>query len=305
MSIANSQNVISNICCNTCNFSSKLDQTTIDKISGINNWKWAFNYIKKHPEQTEAVMHLCDESAFNHTLVEWLASAALISPQVYDEAVKYLEEKESSVPEHWIDVTDLRAHEDAIEAKVKTITNWKHLFNYIKKHRDDYVVYHSAINTANQSAYTSELLYALHEEGIIETDNELDNLMKYVKEDKPSSRPSTPRSESQTELKMLDTTSLIEKIKTINNEWHMYNYIKKHPENVHYCMVWSDWSAFTFTLIRRLLKDGLLNPYQMHPAYDFQDETNVNFVQHIKALYNEIADEDKQDILLHIYGMVE
>jgi hypothetical protein len=302
MSIANSQNVSSTVCCNTCNFHQHLDQATLDKIQSINNWKWAFNYIKKHPEHTDAVLHLCDSEAFNSTLLEWLASAALITPKVYDEGMSYLKQEPSTVQDDEMNVVDLRAHEDAIEAKVKTITNWKHLFNYIKKYRDDYVVYHSAVNTANPSAYTSELLYALREEGIIASDAELQQLMKYVKE---PSRPSTPRSESQAELKMLDTTSLIDKIKSINNEWHMYNYIKKHPEYVHYCMVWSDWNAFTLNLVKRLLKDGLLDPYKMHPAYDFQDETNVNFVQHIKALYDEIADEDKQDLLDEIFSLVE
>lgn len=82
----------------------------------------------------------------------------------------------------------------------------------------------------------------------------------------------------------------IEKIKNIKNEFHMYNYIMKHPNHVHYCMVWASWEAFTLNLVRRLVESGLFDPRQVDTAYDTDNEKGNCFFDHCIALCNELED---------------
>lgn len=184
-------------------------EETINKIKTINNWKWAFNYIKKHPEQVSAVLSNCDPKAYNKTLLEWLATNGLISPDRYDEEL--------------------------------------------------------------------DQLYC------IEYNNE-----EYIPE-----------------------LGNVQEISAIKDDKELYEYIMLNPDNVHYCLVWASWEAFTYNLVKRLLDEGVFNPYEKHDAYTAHgDKHKSSFLAHCSALYNEIDIDDikcdeKQELLDSICHYIE
>jgi hypothetical protein len=268
-----------------------IDQSTTLHIMETNDWKWIYNYIKYNPEHIEFCLYFCKPELINQTLVDWLATDGIISFDNYISFKRtYLRFKNK----------DRVIKYKNLVATINSFKHWQDLFCYIYRNPDNI---NEALKVASDDIYTNDLLHSLNQEYLI-TDDDLVELLKRVKGNK---KPKL-NSPVQTEDLLLDRNELINNIKNITNDLWLYNYIKNHPQNVHICLSYCSWNAFTPYLIKRLLKEGPLDPYKMNSAYDFDTNININFVQYIKLLYKEVIeadDQDKKEVLEEIYEMIQ
>jgi hypothetical protein len=86
------------------------------------------------------------------------------------------------------------------------------------------------------------------------------------------------------------------RISSIYNPSSLLEYVIGNPSQVHYCMVWSSWSAFNFTVVYTLIKRGILNPREINTCYDGDDAQNISFLDHCKLLQKELQNSDKYSI---------
>lgn len=167
---------------------------------------------------------------------------------------------------------------NAVISKIQSINNWKWLINYINKHPEHFEL---ALENAHPVCFTSQL-YDYLTSRLAQPREE-----KYEYEMVEMSV--VPKSESNKEICLLNMDELIAKIQTINNWKWMYNYIKKHPEQLDLCMVWCSWEAFDVKLIVPLIEEGLLNVDKIAPEYNGSDAENISFRQHCYLLLNDEA----------------
>jgi hypothetical protein len=117
------------------------------KLGSIRNWKHLLNYIKKHPETYPYAMAYCNHSCYTRELLEGLVAAGFKTAIEVEYTIKY--SLQQAKPGEF----EVHSPEE-LKAKVKSITNWRHIYNLLGEHPEQA---HMILLWANPNMYRQEL----------------------------------------------------------------------------------------------------------------------------------------------------
>jgi hypothetical protein len=72
------------------------------------------------------------------------------------------------------------------------------------------------------------------------------------------------------------------------NKEELLDFINCKNGNVHECLLWCNWDVFNVRLVKYLVDNKILDPFEKTNIYDGSDATNLSFYMHCKLLKDDI-----------------
>lgn len=79
------------------------------------------------------------------------------------------------------------------------------------------------------------------------------------------------------------------------NKDDLLDFIKFKNGNVHECLLWCNWDVFNVGLVKYLVENKILDPFERTNVYDGSDATNLSFYMHCKLLKKDIESNYKKN----------